>query len=237
MLKIFIGYDKDESVAWFTLAHSIISKSSIPISLTPLNLSNLKDIHNREKNSKQSNAFSFTRFLVPYLSDYSGWALYLDCDQLMRVDVKTIFDNLEDLENKALYCVKHDYVPKDKIKYLGTTQYEYPRKNWSSVILWNCSHASNKKVTLDFVNTAQPMELHRFLWLKDHEIGSLNIKWNWLVGEYDSPPKDVKNVHWTNGGPYFDEYKDVDFSAEWNKANDEMNFCMQLNQKIKKKTN
>ena len=113
------------------------------------------------------------------------------------------------------------------LKYLNTVQYSYPRKNWSSFILWNCSHISNKKVTPDFVNSASAMELHRFLWLEDNEIGELNVRWNWLVGDYSNPPSDVKNIHWTLGGPYFNEFKDVDFAEEWFNAFEKMKNCEQ----------
>jgi len=228
MLKIFIGYDSVESVAWHTMAHSIFERSSAPVSIIPLYLGNLKDIYTRERNSKQSNEFSFTRFLVPYLSDYSGYAVFFDCDMMLRTDINEILDVVNSQPDKAVYVVKHDYTPKNKIKFLKQVQYEYPRKNWSSVVLWNCGHPSNKKVTKDYVNTASPMELHRFLWLKDEEIGDLDVRWNWLVGEYANPPKDVKNVHWTVGGPYFNEYKNVDFSEEWFEEKDRMQNCNQL---------
>lgn len=227
VVKVFIGFDKVESVAWHTFAHSIFRQSSKPIALIPLNLENLKDVYSRPRNEKQSNEFSFSRFLVPYLADYKGYALFFDCDMLLRDDISKIFEAVEKDPGKAVYVVQHDYTPKDDVKYLGTKQYAYPRKNWSSVVLWNCEHPSNAKVTPEFVNTATPMELHRFLWLNDDEIGKLDLKWNWLVGEYDNPPSDVKNVHWTVGGPYFIEYQDVDFSDEWFKENARMQFVAQ----------
>jgi len=227
VVKVFIGFDKVESVAWHTFAHSIFRQSSKPVSFIPLYLDNLKDIYTRQRDEKQSNEFSFTRFLVPYLMDYKGYALFFDSDMLLRDDITKIFEAVEKDPGKAVYVVQHNYKPKDNIKYLGAKQYTYPRKNWSSVILWNCSHPSNKKVTPEFVNTASAMELHRFLWLDDSEIGKLDLRWNWLVGEYSNPPKDVKNVHWTVGGPYFMEYQDADFSGEWFKENARMQFAAQ----------
>lgn len=227
VIKVFIGFDKVESIAWHTFAHSIFRQSSNPVALIPLYLENLKGIYTRPRDQKQSNEFSFTRFLVPYLSNYEGYALFFDCDMLLREDITKIFEAVDKEPGKAVYVVKHDYVPNDQIKYLGTKQYAYPRKNWSSVILWNCAHPANRSVTPEFVNTASPMELHRFLWLKDDEIGELDVKWNWLVGEYENPPRDVKNVHWTVGGPYFIEYQNVDFSEEWFKENALMNFAAQ----------
>ncbi len=215
VLKIFIGYDPVESVAWHTMAHSIMARSSAPVALVPVNLANLRGLHTRERDPKQSNEFSFTRFLVPHLSGYEGFAAFFDCDQMLRTDVAELFRLAAADPSKAVHVVQHDYEPKDDIKYLDTVQYRYPRKNWSSVALWNCGHPANRCLTPEFVNSASAMELHRFLWLEDSQIGALDVRWNWLVGEYAEPPANVKNVHWTVGGPYFHEYKDADFSDEW----------------------
>jgi hypothetical protein len=227
VIKAYIGFDQVESVSWHTMAHSIFSRASRPVALIPVNLANLKDVFKRPRDAKQSNEFSFTRFLVPYLSNYEGYALFFDCDMMLRTDIAEIFAEVEKEPGKAVYVVKHDYVPKDGVKFLNTVQYQYPRKNWSSVVLWNCAHPSNRGVTPDFVNSASAMELHRFLWLKDDEIGELNVRWNWLVGEYDEPPADVKNVHWTVGGPYFHEYRNVDFADEWFAESARMTHCLQ----------
>jgi lipopolysaccharide biosynthesis glycosyltransferase len=227
VIKVFIGFDPVESVAWHTMVHSIIEKSSKPIAIIPINLKNLSKIFTRKKEETQSNEFSFTRFLVPYLCDFKGKAIYFDCDMLLRKDIVEIFDVIIEQSEKAVYVVKHDYESKDTVKYLNKIQYKYPRKNWSSVVLWNCAHPSNNAVTLDYVNTATGSDLHRFKWLKDDEIGELNIRWNWLVGEYDEPPYDVSNVHWTVGGPYFNEYRNVDFADEWFSMRDKMLYCKQ----------
>lgn len=229
--KIFIGYDPVESVAWHTLAHSILSRSSIPVSFIPVNIRNLKEIYKRQRDPKQSNEFSFSRFLVPYLSNYEGYALFMDCDMMLRTDIAELEKVIDEQPGKAVYCVQHSYKPHDTVKYLDTVQYEYPRKNWSSVVLWNCAHPSNKVVDADFVNNAAALDLHRFTWLKDEEIGELDVRWNWLVGEYANPPEDVKNVHWTVGGPYFKEYENVDFSEEWFEERALMNHCMQRSEK------
>ncbi len=230
-LRVFIGFDKVESAAWHTFTHSIFRQSSVPVALIPLYLENLKSVYTRPRDPKQSNEFSFTRFLVPYLSGYEGYALFFDCDMMLRDDIVKIFDEVKKNPGKAVYVVKHDYVPKNSTKYLGTTQYTYPRKNWSSVVLWDCSHPSNRHVTPEYVNTASSMDLHRFAWLQDDEIGELDVRWNWLVGEYDNPPSDVKNVHWTVGGPYFLEYQDADFALEWFKENARMQFTAQKPEK------
>lgn len=234
IIKVFIGYDPVETIAWHTMAHSILSQSSQPVALIPVNIRNLKEIYTRGRDPKQSNEFSFSRFLVPYLSNYEGYALFFDCDMMLRTDINEIFNVLEEQPDKAVYVVKHSYQPHDEIKYLDTVQYKYPRKNWSSVVLWNCAHPAHKKLTPDYVNIASGLDLHRFTWLKDEEIGELNVRWNWLVGEYVEPPEDVKNVHWTVGGPYFKEYKSVDFAEEWFKENAEMNYCLQRDEAMNK---
>jgi hypothetical protein len=126
--------------------------------------------------------------------------------------------------------VKHNYEPREGLKHLNTVQYKYPRKNWSSAVLWNCAHPANQMVTPTFVNTTEPLNLHRFTWLKDEDIGELDVRWNWLVGEYEDPPSDVKNVHWTVGGPYFHEYQNADFCQEWFEARDRMQYCLQRQQ-------
>jgi hypothetical protein len=227
VIKVFIGYDSVESTAWHTFAHSILRQSTRPVAIVPINIANLKNIYTRERDPKQSNEFSFTRFLVPYLCDYQGYAIFFDCDMLLRCDITDILDVINTQPGRAVYVVKHDYLPRDDVKYLNTVQYKYPRKNWSSVVVWDCSHPSNKAVTPTYVNTASPMDLHRFSWLEDNQIGELDVRWNWLVGEYDKPPLDVKNIHWTVGGPYFKEFRDADFSQEWFAENQRMNFCLQ----------
>lgn len=219
MVKVFIGYDPNEPVAYHTLVQSIIDTSSVPVSITPLYLSHL-GFWDRPRDSRQSNEFSFTRFLVPYLCNFAGTAIYMDCDMLVRSDIAKLA-NLDD--SKAVHVVKHDYTPKDEYKYLGQKQYSYPRKNWSSFVVWN--NSKNRALTQDLVKNETGAYLHRFSWLDDNEIGELDVKWNWLVGEYPDPPQDVKNVHWTNGGPYFKDYATAAFSDEWNNTNKKVNYC------------
>jgi len=228
IIKVFIGYDPVESIAWHTMAASIYRQSSRPVAIVPVNLANLKGIFNRPRDPKQSNEFSFSRFLVPYLCKYEGHGIFFDCDQMLRTDIAEIFTVMEEQPGKAVYVVKHTYEPRDDVKYLNTVQYKYPRKNWSSVVLWNCEHKKNNYLTPSVVNSADGLTLHRFKWLEDSDIGELSIKWNWLVGEYDDPPNDIKNIHWTIGGPYFNEYSNSDFSQEWHEERDRMLFCKQL---------
>lgn len=209
------------------MVHSIFRQSSRPVAIVPVSLENLRGIYTRERDPKQSNEFSFTRFLVPYLCGYEGFGIFFDCDMMLRTDIAKIFEAVDTDPGRAVYVVQHDYEPQDKVKFLNTVQYKYPRKNWSSVVLWNCGHEANKKVTTDYVNTATGMELHRFAWLEDSQIGKLDLRWNWLVGEYAEPPPDVFNVHWTVGGPYFLEYQNSDFSSEWFKEAARVTFCAQ----------
>jgi len=232
MFTIYIGFDQVESVAWHTLVHSILSRSSIQVQIVPVKQSMLRGIYTRERDPRQSNEFSFTRFLVPFLNHYKGWAMFMDCDMLVTTDIKELLDLAD--PDKAVQVVKHEYTPCTDVKYLGAKQYQYPRKNWSSVVLWNCGHPVNKTVTPDMVNNAPAGDLHQFRWLDDDEIGDLPIEWNWLVGEYAigehgiTHPSQVKNWHWTIGGPYFREYSHVDGADLWFKERAMMNYCRQM---------
>ncbi len=214
--NVYIGFDSKEVVAYHVFCQSIQEKSSIPVRFVPIALNNVGGIFTRERNQLQSTEFSFSRFLVPYLSGYEGWSLFADCDMLMRADIAELW-NLRD-DRYAAMCVKHDYVPKVETKFLGQTQTKYEKKNWSSVILFN--NAKCRALTPDFVNTATGLQLHQFKWLEsDDEIGALPPEWNWLVNEYERN-EGAKLVHFTDGGPYFDEYKDDDYAEEWFAARD-----------------
>ncbi|MCA1440208.1 glycosyltransferase [Ensifer sp. IC4062] len=214
--NIYIGFDSKEVVAYHVLCQSILEKSSIPVSFTPISLNSVERIFTRERNPLQSTEFSFSRFLVPYLSGYDGWSLFVDCDMLMRTDIAQLWELRDD--RYAAMCVKHNYVPKIETKFLGQVQTKYEKKNWSSVILFN--NAKCRKLNLDYVNTATGLELHQFKWLdSDDLIGELPASWNWLVNEYEYSP-DAKLVHFTDGGPYFDEYKNDDYAEEWFAARD-----------------
>ena len=218
-LQIYIGYDEVESVAYHTLAHSVINRSSVPVSIHPIKLSLFDKMYSRQRDPKQSNEFSFSRFLVPYLQGYTGWALFMDCDMMLRTDINELF-KLRDPTKSVMVC-QHDYTPSDKTKYLGNVQYQYPRKNWSSVMLFNCAHQHCRNLTPEYINTAPALALHRFNWTEDERLGSLPLEWNWLVGEYKYNP-DVKNIHWTVGGPWFYEYENTDYANEWFKERDDM---------------
>ncbi|WP_114390525.1 glycosyltransferase [Notoacmeibacter marinus] len=216
--RVFVGFDSNEVVAYHVLAQSILEKSTIPVMFSPIVLDNLAGIFTRERNSLQSTEFSFSRFLVPYLCGYEGWSLFMDCDMLVRTDISELWA-LRD-ETKSVMCVKHDYTPKIETKFLGQTQTRYEKKNWSSVMLFN--NARCRALTKDYVNEATGLQLHQFKWLgSDDEIGELPVEWNYLVNEYERN-EGAKNVHFTDGGPYFHEYADDDYADEWFACRDRM---------------
>lgn len=218
MINVFIGYDGREAVAYNVLSHSIQTRASEPVRIAPLMLSQLKGILTRERHPLQSTDFSFSRFLVPYLSGYEGWSIFMDCDMLVLDDVARLHELRED--RYAVMVVKHDHVPRESTKFLGQPQSKYEKKNWSSVILFN--NARCRALTPEYVNTASGLELHQFKWLPgDALIGALPDRWNHLVG-YNPPRPDAALVHYTLGGPYFEEYRDCEYSAEWFSERDAM---------------
>ena len=211
MIRVFIGYDSRETVAYGVLAHSITRRASRPVTIAPVKLEQLEHVFRRDRNPLQSTEFSFSRFLVPYLCGYEGWAVFMDCDMLVMDDIANLW-NLRD-ERFAVQVVKHEHVPREDVKFLGAVQTKYAKKNWSSVMLLNCARC--KALTPDYVNRASGLELHQFKWLGDDAlIGELPHRWNHLVG-YDAPSDGVSLAHYTIGGPWFDEYKGCEYSAQW----------------------
>lgn len=229
MIRAFIGYDSREAIAFHVLSHSIQRRASQPVAVIPLMLSQLKDIFQRESHPLQSTDFSFSRFLVPYLSNYEGWSLFCDCDMLMLDDIAKLWD-LKD-EGYAVQVVKHDHKPADQTKFLDQPQSKYEKKNWSSVMLFN--NAKCRSLTTDYVNKASGLELHQYKWLEDDSlIGDLPARWNHLV-DYDTtvPSTEVSLLHYTEGGPYFDEYKTCSYSEEWFNERDAMSYAGRTHQK------
>lgn len=211
MIRVFIGFDPRETVAWHVLTHSILARASQPVSFIPLALHQLKGLMWREANPLQSTEFSFSRFLTPYLSGYEGWSLFMDCDMLVRDDIAKLWELRDD--RYAVMCVQHDHRPRETTKFLGALQTPYVKKNWSSVMLFN--NARCRTLTPDYVNTASGLELHQFKWLGDDRlIGALPPAWNHLVG-YSEPNPEASNVHYTLGGPYFKEYHDCEHAQAW----------------------
>ena len=220
-INFFIGYDSKEDIAYRVCKNSLLKRSTINIKVNSLKIEELiaKRFYNRSIDPLASTEFTYTRFLIPELMSFKGWAVFCDCDFLFFGDIANLFKNLDD--SKAIYCVQHDYTPKEKHKMDGQKQTIYPRKNWSSFIIFNCSHPSNKKLNIEIVNSESGSFLHQFKWLKDNEIGSLDERWNWLEG-WTSKNNNSRPfaVHFTRGGPWFEEWQDVEFANEWLKERD-----------------
>lgn len=223
MIRIFIGYDPREAVAFSVLSHSIHAHSTKPVSIAPVMLSQLGKIYTRERNPLQSTDFSFTRFLTPYLSSYEGWSIFMDCDMLVMDDIAKLWDLRDD--RFAVQVVKHHHVPQEETKFLNAAQSKYEKKNWSSVMLFNNPRC--QALTPEYVNTASGLELHQFKWLEnDGLIGELPHRWNHLVG-YDEPNRDISLAHFTIGGPYFREYHDCEHAEHWRATRDAMLWAAQ----------
>ena len=221
-VKIYIGFDQRESIAYHAFVQSLIDHASIPLDITPLAVKTLKGYE--EKHKDKSNDFVYSRFLTPFLNDFKGWAIFVDGDMICQTDIKELLD-LRD-NSKALQVVKHDYKTKANQKYLGNINQDYPRKNWSSVILWNCAHPKHKLLTPDFIANESGKYLHRFSWLEDNEIGELPKEWNWLVTEY--PNNEQANIiHYTLGTPCFKDYRNTEMADIWLKKYDRLNNGME----------
>ncbi|MBI1239747.1 MAG: glycosyltransferase [Alphaproteobacteria bacterium] len=220
MIRVFIGYDPREAVAFSVLAHSIHRRASRPVSVTPLMLSQLGAEMTRERHPLQSSEFSFSRFIVPALCNYEGWALFMDGDMIMLDDVAKLWALADPAY--AVMVVQHDHRPREDMKKLGAVQTSYERKNWSSVMLFNCARC--RALTPDYVNTASGLDLHRFNWLKEGEIGALPARWNHLVG-YDpgEPAENLSVLHYTLGGPYYEGFENSLYADEWRAENAAMN--------------
>jgi hypothetical protein len=222
MPRIFIGYDPREAVAYHVCANSLIRHASRPVTITPLALNNLADY--TETHTDGSNQFIYSRFLVPHLMDYQGWAIFMDGDMLVRADIVDLWSLRDD--SKAALVVKHDYRTRANDKYLGSKNQDYPRKNWSSVVLWNCGHPANRVLTPEFIESASGAQLHRFTWLTEAMIGALPKVWNWLPDEFGENPE-AKLLHWTLGTPSFHEYAAAPMAGEWHRERIFMDYCLQ----------
>jgi lipopolysaccharide biosynthesis glycosyltransferase len=223
-IPVFVGYDPREAIAYHVCVNSIIRNSSQPVAIVPVALNLFRDYS--ETHTDGSNHFIYTRFLVPYLCDFSGHAIFIDGDMIVRGDIAELWA----MRDAALdvQVVKHDYKTRMPVKYLGAKNEDYPRKNWSSVILWNCNSFPNRKLTPDFVQHATGSELHRFTWLEDHRIGELPPEWNWLPDEY-GPNADAKLLHYTLGTPCFHEFADTPQANEWHQERMLTEYCQQRN--------
>ena len=219
---IYVGFDAREELAAAVCKFSFQRRSTVPLLTEYLDSTvpgydrpyRVVDDQRVDKRDGQpfSTDFSFARFLVPYLQDYAGWALFCDCDFLFVADVAQLFAWKD--ESKAAMVVQHLHLPSVSHKMDGQVQSRYPRKNWSSLVLWNCGHPSNRALTLDVVNHTPGRMLHGFKWLEDEEIGRLPGAWNHLAG-YDNPSVPPKAIHYTEGGPWFPAYENGPLADEW----------------------
>ena len=220
-LKVYVGWDSREDIAYQVCKQSILERASMSVDVVPLKQNDLRNdrIYKRSIDKLASTEFTFTRFLVPELMNFDGWALFIDCDFIFLDDIAKLFAQADD--RYAVMCAHHDYTPKEGVKMDGQKQTVYPRKNWSSAVLFNCNHPSNKVLTKDTVNNPDldGAYFHRFSWLDDSEIGKISHEWNWLVGWYQEPQDGKpKALHYTEGGPWFEQYQDCEYANEYYKV-------------------
>ena len=223
-IPIFIGYDPREAVAYHTCANSIIRHASQPVAIIPLALNLFPDY--TEKHTDGSNQFIYSRFLVPHLMEYTGKAIFIDGDMIVRDDIVKLWNLTNGHTHWDVAVVKHDYKTKMHEKYLGAKNENYPRKNWSSVILWNCNSFPNRQLTPEFVQNSTGSVLHRFAWLDDSRIGELPPEWNWLPDEYGTN-ESAKLLHYTLGTPCFQEFANTTQSDQWHREHIFTTYCQQ----------
>lgn len=215
-LDIYIGWDSREPIAFDVAKRTILDHASIEVNIKPIVLSDLVETgaYTRDVDPLASTEFTYSRFFTPFLAGYEGWALFCDCDFLFFGDVANLLQYQD--SSKAVACVKHDYRPTHGTKMDGKVQTTYPRKNWSSFMLFNCAHPSTKQLTPELINRESGAYLHRMQWAADDEIGEIPTEWNWLEGWNEKPATGTPNaVHFTNGGPWFKDWQNVDYGAEW----------------------
>lgn len=210
-LKVFVGFDKAEHAAYQVCSYSIIKNASKPVAIIPLNINYFPTFTNNDY--KASTDFAFTRFLVPWLSEYEGYSIFMDADMLVREDIHKMLEVVDKDITRKVWCVQHDYDPILDDKFLGQKQTNYMKKNWSSVMLFNNSACNG--LTYDYVNSTKGLDLHQFNWCLKDQIGKLPPTWNYLVGENIEGNPDASIVHFTRGGPYFKEYEHCEYSKEW----------------------
>jgi len=226
MFDVFIGWDPREMEVADVCRHSILTRtdnSKIRVHYIKLSDMREKGLYTRSvevrdgrlwdpiSDSSMSTEFAISRFLVKFLAD-SDWAVFCDCDFLWRVDIRELEEYFS--PKHAISCVKHSHIPDENVKMDNQLQLRYARKNWSSLMVWNCRHPANERLTLDMLNTLPGRDLHAFNWLEDDEIGEMPVEYNWLEGISDKSVT-PKVVHYTRGGPWFEDYQDVDYAADW----------------------
>ena len=218
-IPVFVGFDPREAIAYHVCCQSIIERASVPVAFHPLHLGLLRQY--KETHGDGSNAFIYSRFLIPWMMGFSGHAIFVDGDMIVKADIAELWAE-RDLYS-AVKVVKHDYKTKAATKYLGNKNENYPRKNWSSVILWNCGHPKNAILTPQYVMKASGRQLHRFEHLADSDIGDLPKEWNWMPQE-EGPNQGAKLLHYTLGVPGIEYYAKGAQAEEWFWAHGQVNY-------------
>jgi hypothetical protein len=218
-LRILIGWDTQQSVAYDVCKFSIERRTSIPVDIRPIKLHEVGSIFTRERGPAESTEFSITRFLTPFLFPGVGPTLFMDSDMVCLADIAELLPLINPLK-RGLWCCQHDYTPSTTTKFLNQPQSIYPRKNWSSFMVFTqhteCDHFFG--LTPEYVNTAPGLSLHRFEWIDNRDIYPLPLEWNWLVGEYSNNPA-AKILHYTLGTPCLPGFEDGPCSSVWHAEN------------------
>lgn len=211
-MRVYLGFDAREEVAWQVARSSLRRRATIPVETIPVDRGRLEKsglffrrfekrghvLWDIPSDAPMSTEFANARFMVPLLAQ-SGWVAFLDCDVLVLTDIAELFSLADN--RYAVMCVKHGEEKWGETKMDNQPQTQYPCKNWSSVMLFNCDHPANNRLTVRDVQERPGRDLHRFFWLEPDEIGSLPAEWNWLVG-VQPKPKEPKIAHYTLGGPW-----------------------------------
>jgi hypothetical protein len=226
-IQLFAGFDEREEVGYHAFCSSVIEHATVPVSITPLSLQTVSRFYGAGHRDG-TNGFIYLRFLIPFLMNYQGWAIFMDgADMVMQGDIKELADLYDPF--KAVQVVKHDYKTKHPRKYVGTQMEaangDWPKKNWSSVMLINCAHFAWRGMTPETVAGMPGSHLHRFTFIHEEErIGALPVEWNWLADEY-GPNPDAKLLHWTAGIPGFPHYATAPEADKWFKAHAKANYA------------
>ena len=213
LINLYAGFDVREEVGYHTFCSSVIHHASQPVSITPLVLRNLYGLDARDG----TNEFIYSRFLIPQIESWRGFALFCDgADMIVKDDIAKLWAMRN--HKYAVQVVKHEYRTKHVRKYVGTAMEadnrDYPRKNWSSVMLINCQHGMWREIDDSYISTHSGADLHRFNWIPDEYIGELPIEWNWLADELGDNPE-AKLLHWTAGIPGFPHYSTAPQASDW----------------------
>jgi lipopolysaccharide biosynthesis glycosyltransferase len=223
-IKIFMGFDRSTRIPAYVLADSIIENSSIPVEFVFLHQGTLRKVFDRPRGEYDSTEFSISRFLVPYLSNYEGWSLFIDNDMIVENDVAQLMPLMAG--DYAVRCTKHNQIVESGVKFLGEKQTSYNMKNWTSVMMFN--NAKCKVLTPDYINKAPGLDLHQFKWLKDieNDIGSIPLEWNYLADTNSIGQECVDKpclIHYTEGGPFYKATSDCEYAENWLQVYDRVN--------------